>query len=62
VTLRHFLDIDDLSADEIVQVLELASRPDLPRVLEHKGVALLFEKPSARTRLSKAPTDNKRVN
>lgn len=52
MTLRHFLDIDDLSADEVAQVLELASRPDLPKVLAGKGAALLFEKPSARTRHS----------
>lgn len=52
MTVRHFLDIDDLSADEVAQVLELASRPDLPKVLAGKGAALLFEKPSARTRHS----------
>ncbi len=52
MTVRHFLDIDDLTADEVDQVLTLAGRPDLPRVLAGKGAALLFEKPSARTRHS----------
>ncbi len=33
-------------------MLDLAERPDPPRVLAGRGVALLFEKPSARTRHS----------
>ena len=49
---RHLLEIDDLSADELHAVLELAVRTDPPRVLEHRGAALLFEKPSLRTRNS----------
>ena len=49
---RHLLDIDDLSADEMSAVLDLAEQPDPPQVLAGKGVALLFEKPSNRTRLS----------
>jgi ornithine carbamoyltransferase len=49
---RHLLEIDDLDADELRSVLELAARPDLPKVLAGKGVALIFEKPSARTRNS----------
>jgi ornithine carbamoyltransferase len=50
---RHFLDVDDLSCEELDAVLELASpsRPASP-VLAGRGVALLFEKPSARTRSS----------
>ena len=52
MTPRHFLDVDDLTADELVAVLDLAERPSLPAVLERRGVALLFEKPSARTRHS----------
>jgi ornithine carbamoyltransferase len=47
---RHFLEIDDLAADELAAVLDLA-RQDRPRpVLTGRGVALLFEKPSNRTR------------
>jgi len=51
---RHFLDIDDLSCDELDEVLALAARPvaEVPRVLAGRGVALVFEKPSARTRSS----------
>jgi ornithine carbamoyltransferase len=52
VTARHLLDIDDLAPSELLEVLEFAERPDLPRVLENQGVAMLFEKPSARTRNS----------
>ena len=47
-----FLEVDDLSPDELALVLDLAERPDPPRVLAGRGVALLFEKPSARTRHS----------
>ena len=50
--MRHFLEIDDLSRDELERVLDLASTPDPPRVLSGKGAALVFEKPSARTRNS----------
>ncbi len=49
---RHLLDIVDLSADELVLVLELAQRTDLPTPLGGQGVALIFEKPSNRTRHS----------
>lgn len=51
-TLRHFLDITDLHGDELASVLDLAERPSLPRVLDGGGVALVFEKPSNRTRHS----------
>ncbi|MEJ5256342.1 MAG: ornithine carbamoyltransferase [Acidimicrobiales bacterium] len=50
--MRHLLEIDDLSREELSAVLELARRRDLPPVLERRGVALVFEKPSARTRNS----------
>jgi ornithine carbamoyltransferase len=50
--LRHLLDVDDLTPDELTGVLDLAERPMLPRVLAGRGVALLFEKPSLRTRHS----------
>jgi ornithine carbamoyltransferase len=49
---RHLLDITDLSPDELVNVLDLAERPDLRPVLAGLGVALIFEKPSNRTRQS----------
>ena len=49
---RHLLDIVDLTADELALVLELAQRPSLPPVLGGQGVALIFEKPSNRTRHS----------
>lgn len=47
---RHFLEIDDLSAGELATVLDLAGRERPPRVLAGRGVALVFEKPSNRTR------------
>ncbi len=50
--MRHLLEIDDLDADELRAVLELATRPDPPAVLAGRGMALLFEKPSVRTRHS----------
>jgi ornithine carbamoyltransferase len=49
---RHFLDTDDLSPEELASVLDHAERPLPPRILEGRGVALLFEKPSLRTRHS----------
>ena len=49
---RHFLEVDDLSHDELATVLALAADPKPPRVLDGLGAALLFEKPSARTRNS----------
>ena len=50
--LRHLLDVDDLSADELATVLDMAEQADPPAVLAGRGAALLFEKPSNRTRLS----------
>ncbi len=49
---RHLLDIDDLSAGELEEVLRIAERSvaDTPKALAGKGAALVFEKPSARTR------------
>jgi len=49
---RHFLDIDDLSAAELAAVLDLAEQADPPPVLAGKGVGLVFQKPSLRTRVS----------
>ena len=47
---RHFLEVDDLSADELAAVLELAGERNPAKVLDGRGVALIFEKPSLRTR------------
>lgn len=48
---RHLLEIDDLTPDELHEVLGLARRvPE--RVLDGTGAALIFEKPSNRTRNS----------
>lgn len=49
---RHLLDITDFSADELRTILQLSERTDLPRPLDGRGVALIFEKPSNRTRHS----------
>jgi ornithine carbamoyltransferase len=51
---RHFLEVDDLSCDELDQVLALAAAPAerTAPVLAGRGAALVFEKPSARTRSS----------
>jgi len=57
--MRHFLDIDDLSGDELATVLDRATAlktgagpaaPDAP--LEGATLAMIFEKPSTRTRIS----------
>jgi ornithine carbamoyltransferase len=50
--MRHFLEVDDLTSDELTLVLDLAEEPEPPQVLAGRGMALLFEKPSARTRSS----------
>jgi len=50
--MRHFLSVADLDADELATVLDLATWDELPRVLTNRGVALIFEKPSNRTRQS----------
>ena len=47
---RSFLEIDDLTCEELVAVLDASERPDPPAVLAGRGVALIFEKPSNRTR------------
>ena len=50
--MRHLLEIDDLSVDELQHVLALAQSKAPPQVLQGKGMALVFEKPSLRTRNS----------
>jgi len=49
---RHLLEIDDLRPDELAQVLARSAEPRPQPVLAGAGVALVFEKPSARTRHS----------
>jgi ornithine carbamoyltransferase len=49
---RDFLDVDDLEAEELEAVLDEAENPAPPQVLAGKGAALVFEKPSLRTRSS----------
>jgi ornithine carbamoyltransferase len=48
---RHLLSIRDLTANDLEWILAASEQPH-PRPLEGKGVALYFEKPSARTRNS----------
>ncbi len=52
--LRQLLEVTDLGADGVRDVLTLAEQPidSLGRPLEGLGAALIFEKPSARTRQS----------
>lgn len=52
---KDFLSILDLGEDQVEGIVKKASRiktGDTPKVLEGKTVALLFEKPSLRTRVS----------
>jgi ornithine carbamoyltransferase len=49
---RHLLEVDDLTPDELVRILDLSEVLDPPKVLDGAGGVLLFEKPSARTRTS----------
>ena len=58
--MRHFLDIRDHSADTLQAMLDHAAEmksalkagQDWPRPLAGKSVAMIFEKPSTRTRVS----------
>ena len=49
--MKHLLAMRDLPPEELKAILALSEAP-APRVLVDKGVALYFEKPSARTRNS----------
>ena len=55
--MRHYLSVDDLSARELGEVLDLASQLKADRsrhdaALAGRSIALIFEKPSTRTRVS----------
>ena len=50
--MRHLLEVDDLTVDELHHVLALARSVEPPPVLAGRGMALIFEKPSLRTRNS----------
>ena len=52
MTLRHFLEVDDLSQVELEDVLDRADTRMHEKPLLGKGAALYFEKPSLRTRHS----------
>ena len=49
--MKHLLSMRDLTAADVGAILALSEQPS-PRVLQDKGVALYFEKPSSRTRNS----------
>lgn len=49
---RHLLEVDDLTPDELTRVLARCTDPSPARVLAGRGAALIFEKPSNRTRNS----------
>ena len=48
--MRHLLEMDDLSEKDLAEVLALAAPSRAEPVLRGRGVALIFEKPSNRTR------------
>ncbi len=50
--MRHFLEVDDLNPGELATVLNTAAMTNPPQVLAGKGMALVFELSSARTRNS----------
>ena len=50
--MKDLLTIAALGGDGVARILDLAERQDLGQPLAGKGVALLFQKPSARTRNS----------
>lgn len=50
--MRHLLEIDDLTAGELNEIIAIGRSEQTSPVLQGKGVACYFEKPSARTRNS----------
>ncbi|MDE3222285.1 MAG: ornithine carbamoyltransferase, partial [Acidobacteriota bacterium] len=51
---RHLLTIDTLSDDDLTELYALARAPFDDELLKGQGVALVFERPSLRTRASSA--------
>jgi ornithine carbamoyltransferase len=49
---RSFLEVNDLTAEELTEVLDRSEVVDPPKVMAGRGMAILFEKPSLRTRHS----------
>ncbi len=47
---RHFIAIEDLSSDDLASIYSLATSPFDDTTLTGQGVALVFERPSLRTR------------
>jgi len=59
MSLRHFIDTQDFSRDELLAIIELARQLKeadrvgaCPRLLEGASLGMLFEEPSTRTRVS----------
>jgi ornithine carbamoyltransferase len=52
MTTRHFLEVDDLSAEELEEVLKRSDQNRESACLHNRTFGLLFEKPSLRTRHS----------
>ncbi|HYW16695.1 MAG TPA: ornithine carbamoyltransferase [Allosphingosinicella sp.] len=50
--MTHLLDVADLGRESLDEILALSELPDLGLPLAGKGVALVFQKPSTRTRNS----------
>ncbi len=50
--MRDLLTLHEIGAEGVAEILALSESPDLGAPLAGKGVALVFEKPSARTRNS----------
>ncbi len=48
--MRDLLAISELNREELARIITLSEQADLGRPLDGKGVALVFQKPSARTR------------
>jgi ornithine carbamoyltransferase len=52
IAVRHVLELDDLSPDELREILRRSATPTVHRPLVGRTVGLYFEKPSLRTRHS----------
>ncbi len=57
--IKHFIDINEITKNEILEIIDLAklfkeARKDnsIPQLLEGKSLAMIFELPSSRTRVS----------